>query len=501
MFESLSQYISISWVYYSLFIVYVLTVIGIIFVVISENRNPVKSLAWVTVLLMLPAVGIILYLFFGRSIKNKHIISRRNRRRLKKKETSKSVPLKSIEASELTRQSAILSKTISGYSLHAGNNIRVYTQGATKFTDLINDLKNARESIYVQYYIFADDELGRAVADLLIAKAKVGVDVRVIYDHVGSIKTRNLFFRRMSHNGVKIHPFFKVSFPSLGTRINWRNHRKIVVIDDTIGYIGGMNIATRYIDGGKAFRGWRDTHLRVEGPIAQSLSAAFNVDWNFMGYELPPDRKYRMRRKEKTSGHVAPILNSYAPETVEVGDIAAQLITSGPTQQWSNISLLFHKIISGATKRIYIQTPYFLPTEGLLKSLQAAALSHVEVRVMLPEKSDSLMLTYASSSYVTECLRAGVKIYFYQPGMLHSKMFIVDDEISSVGSANFDFRSFEHNFEANLMMFSKELNQKLTEMFLKDQDNCRRVVYSEWRERSKGRRMAESLLRLLSPIL
>lgn len=501
MMQEISYLLNQTWVYYTLFGIYAATVIAIIMVVISENRNPVKSLAWVTVLLMLPVVGIIFYIFFGRSIKNKHLMSRRNRRQLKKQENAQSASLKDVDLAPLSRQAVILSKSVGGLSLFTGNDIKIYNEGASKFTDLTNDLRNARESINIQYYIFADDGIGRIISDILIEKSRQGVDVRVIYDHVGSLKTRNRFFKQMSLNGIKVHPFFKVTFPGLGTRINWRNHRKIVTIDNVIGYIGGMNIADRYADGGKDFRSWRDTHLRVTGPIVKSLNLSFNTDWNLLGYELPPPSRFPFDRKQYKTQSQAPILNPYAPPTVEAKNITAQLVISGPTQQWSNIGLLFMKIISGAQKRIFIQTPYFLPTEGLLRALQTAALSHVDVRIMIPVKSDSMLLTYASSSYVSECLKSGIKIYFYTPGMLHSKTMIVDDEISTVGSANFDFRSFEHNFEGNLVMYSKEMNEKLAEVFIADMTQCTRIKYDEWHKRPRGRRAVESVVRLLSPIL
>ena len=507
MFDSVSQYINLSWVYYGLTGFYILTIVGTILVVISENRNPVKSLAWVTVLLMLPMVGLVLYIFFGRSIKNKRMISRRNRRRLKKREQTPYIPLKDIKVDPLSQQTIILSKSICGSSYHAGNSIKVYSEGKTKFADLLQDLRNARHTINLQYYIIADDEYGRQLSDILIEKARQGVTVRVIYDHVGSFKTARKFFKKMRRAGIEANPFFKVTFPSLATRINWRNHRKIVVIDDSIGYIGGMNIAGRYIDGGKGFESWRDTHTRVTGPIVHALNFSFGVDWNFMGHNLPelleprwpelPDNQNLQFSTDKPEDRV----NPYAPPSVEVRDIGMQLIVSGPTSQWSNMELMLHKAIAGAKQRIFIQTPYFLPTEGLMKALQTAALSHVDVRIMMPRKSDSMLLTYASSSYVAGCLRSGIKIYFYEKGMMHSKMMIIDDELSTIGSTNFDFRSFEHNFEGNLLLYSKELNRELASMFIHDQSNSERLAWRIWRSRPAARRIAESAVRLLSPIL
>ncbi len=218
-----------------------------------------------------------------------------------------------------------------------------------------------------------------------------------------------------------------MTFPQFGTHVNWRNHRKLCIIDQNVGYLGGMNVANRYIDGGKNFASWRDTHVRVEGPIVQALQYSFAVDWNFMGGELIEDRP---------QGIPAPTAFKLKQSISNVG---VQMLTSGPTSQWSNIALSLHKAISNARRRVYIQTPYFLPTEALLKALQSAALAHVDVRIMIPRHSDSAMLTYASNSYISECMRAGIKIYQYTAGMLHSKVIIVDDEFVTIGSTNFDF--------------------------------------------------------------
>ncbi len=263
--------------------------------------------------------------------------------------------------------------------------------------------------------------------------------------------------------------------------MNWRNHREIVVIEGQIGYIGGMNIADRYIAGGKKFKTWRDTHLRVTGHVVAGLQYSFAVDWNFMGQPL----------LKETAGA--------APQRPH--NVGMQLITSGPTSRGSNIAMIYLKAIASASKRIYIQTPYFLPTEALLKALQAAALARVDVRILMPRKSDSIILTYASYSYISECLRAGIKIYLYQEGMLHSKIMIIDDDWSSVGSTNFDFRSFEHNFESNALIFSNDVNRRLVKQFAEDIKNSTRVKAAQWKSRPITQRALESVLRLLSPIL
>ena len=475
-------YLSSPWVYWTLTSTYVLSIITVIGVVIGENRNPLKSLAWVTVLLLLPAVGLVLYLFFGRSIKNRRMISRRNKRRLRRREQFNGGARELEKLSDNNRQLARLARSL-GAAYYPGNSLEIYNTGSEKFAALKRDLLSARQFIHLQYYIFEDDTIGKEIADILMERARAGVAVRVIYDHVGSLHVKNRFFKTMRQAGVDIQPFFKVTFPMLSSRLNWRNHRKIVVIDGKVGYIGGMNIADRYITGAPKFESWRDVHVRLTGPAVVSLQYSFAVDWNFMGQ---------------------PLLEEQCDKQYSVSaDTAAgiQTLTSGPMDRWHNMALLFHRTICGARKHVYLQTPYFLPTESLLKALQNAALSGVDVRVMIPHRSDSMMLVYASRSYITECLQAGVKFYFYEAGMLHSKVLIIDDNFSTLGSTNFDYRSVEHNFEANMLVYSEDVNARLQKIFLDDQKNSTRIRPAQWRKRSLAHKAFESILRLLSPIL
>lgn len=469
------------WVYNSAVALYVCLVAAIIVVILSENRSPVKSLAWVTVLIAMPLFGVILYIFFGRSLRNKRMISRANRRRLKRAERFRPVDINHQGLSENSLQHVRLARAIGGALFYPGNHVTVFTNGTSKFAAFERDLAAARQYINLQYYIFEDDNIGTRIRDILIDRARAGVKVRLIYDNVGSFNTSRRFFNEMTKAGIEVYPFFKVYFPPFGTRINWRNHRKLCIIDGEVGYIGGMNIADRYIDGGKDFESWRDTHLRVTGPVIGALQYSFAVDWSFMGRPL-----------------ISETIDNNDPEPDGIG---MQMVTSGPTSTWSNVELMFLHCIASAKHRIYIQTPYFLPTDGLLKALQTAALSNVDVRIMLPRRSDSRMLQLASNSYLTECLRSGIKFYFYTPGMLHSKSIIIDDDMATVGSANFDFRSFEHNFEANMFIYSKDFNNRMAEIFLADMRHSIRVMPANWRRRPYILRIAESAIRIFAPIL
>ena len=470
------------WIVFSLIAIYFVVVLASAAVVVFENKNPIRAVAWTLAILFLPVIGVVFYLFFGRSIKGMAMVSKPVRRKLLQRSRPRQHEFDNSDMDPAQRQMIKLAHNLCHAHLDMNNAVRIFTNGKDKFEQLKDDIRNAQRYIYIQYYIYSDDRLGNEILDLLARKAREGVHVKVLYDHVGSFSTPNSFFKKMRDLGIDAHPFFKVTFRKLANRINWRNHRKISVIDGRIGYIGGMNIADRYVDVQPDGRIWRDTHLRVEGPVIESMLYSFAVDWNF----LRPD------------ADVQPIT---AAEYPDAGDVAMQLVTSGPVDTWSNLVICFQKAILSANKRVYIQTPYFLPTDSLLKALQGAALSGVDVRIMIPEKTDSVMLGYGSRSYITDCLKAGVKFYFYLPGMLHAKTMVVDDEFVTTGSVNFDFRSFENNFEGNLLIYSEEVNREMRDIFFQDLERSRKITISEWRRRPVSSRILESLVRLFSPIL
>ncbi len=477
------QYIQIaSWLYYAVIAVYAITVISCVAVVLKENRNPIRSLAWVIALIFLPFVGLIFYLFFGRSLKGQHMISQHSKRKILNSMAPRHVDLNYQNLTVNERSLIKLCRNLCSSFYTVNNKIEIFTKGKDKFDALKRDLKEAKKSIFLQYYIFSDDSIGKEIADILIAKAKEGVDVRVMYDNVGSFSASNDFFKRMSENGVITHPFLRVTFPHLANRINWRNHRKIVIIDGETGYIGGMNIADRYFNSMQAGRAWRDSHFKVKGDIVESLLYSFVVDWNF-------------------KNHPQNIEFPKAPPVTFSNNIGMQLVTSGPLDTWENVALCYLKAISMATKSIYIQTPYFLPTDALRHALEAAALSKIDVRIMIPHRTDSRMLQLASFSYVTQCLKAGIKVYLYNPGMLHAKGMIIDDNITFVGSTNFDFRSFENNFECNLIVYDNEFNKRMRDIFFDDLKMCTKLTFPSWHKRPLPQRFAESIVRLISPIL
>ncbi|MDO4510306.1 MAG: cardiolipin synthase [Bacteroidales bacterium] len=474
-----------SAVFYAVMVLYALTTIGCIVVVVSENRNPVRSLAWVTVLILLPVVGILIYLFFGRSLKSVIMISRNNRLKLRSETSLDTVDPSLLHLSESSKQIINLVNAIVEPHFLPGNTIDVYTEGAEKFNQLKADLLAAKEYINFQYYIFSADNIGKELADILISKAHEGVKVRVIYDHVGSWSIASAFFKRMRKEGVEAYPFLRVTFPQLANRLNWRNHRKVVIIDGKVGYIGGMNIADRYVTGEKGYHAWRDTHLRIVGNAVKGLQMSFAIDWNFMK---------RMLLEQP--------LAEYPHSSATADNAGIQIVSSGPTQPLNAMSMVMLRAISLAKKCIYIQTPYFLPEEGMMSALQAAALSGVDVRIMIPLYPDSKILKYSSLSYVKECLLSGIKVYLYTERMLHAKCVIIDDELVSTGSTNFDFRSFEHNFECNAIVYGKPFCEKMKAIFHADaHSSCTLMTIEQWVKRPLRQRALESMSRLLGPIL
>ena len=470
-------------VYNVLMALYVITVLTVIVVVLGENRNPVKSIAWVLVLVLLPVVGLVIYLIFGRNLRGMRLISRSDLRELRSRNdvSDFNAPVQGL--SDESMQLISLVNKLTEPHLFVGNDLQVFTAGRDKFESLMRDIEDARQYIHVQYFIIENDAVGSQLIELLKRKAREGVQVRVLYDYVGSFYFRPRLLRQMREAGIEVHPFLKLTFTQFALRINWRNHRKVVVIDGKVGYMGGMNIASRYVTGDKHWKPWRDTHMRITGDAVTALEYSFAIDWNFTTRKLLTAR----------SVHVTP------PAAGE--GYPVQMVSSGPTNRWHNISFVFFKAISLAKRCVYVQTPYFLPSDALLKAMQGAALSGVDVRLMIPRRPDSAMLRLATGSYIKECLLAGIKVYCYEPTVMHAKVVIVDDEFVTLGSTNFDFRSFEHNFEFNALVYSKEFNTSMKKTFEDDMQQSTRLSMGKWKQRPLAQKALESVVRLISPIL
>ena len=461
--------------------VYFGAIVGTIIVIILDNRNPVKTLAWILVLMFLPVVGLVFYFFFGRSQRRERMIGNKMYNRLLNK------PMVEYLAQDVSALPMAYSRLISLFRNtnqalpFDGNRVETYTSGVSMLQSLLRELEKARDHIHIEFYIFEDDAIGRMVRDVLIGKAKSGVEVRVIYDDVGCWHVPNAFYDEMRAAGIEVRSFLKVRFPQFTSKVNYRNHRKIVVIDGRVGFVGGMNLAERYMRG-FSWGIWRDTHILLEGKAVHGLQTAFLLDWYFVDRTLISASRY-------------------FPKVETLGTSLVQIVTSEPIGPWKEIMQGISMAITCSKKYFYMQTPYFLPTEQVLAAMQTAALAGVDVRLMLPLHADSRLTHLASCSYLADVLQAGVKVYLYKPGFLHSKLMVSDDELSTVGSTTVDFRSFEHNFEVNAFIYDAETALQMREVFLLDQRNSVQIHLKNWVKRPWWRKAAESVVRLLAPLL
>lgn len=462
-------------------IIYFGAIIGTIVVVILDNRNPVKTMAWILVLMFLPIVGLVFYFFFGRSQRRERIIGKKSYGRLLKKPMAEYLAQDSSALpQEYDRLVKLFQHTNQALPFE-GNRVDTFTSGYSMIQALLRELQKAEKHIHLEFYIFEDDAIGRMVRDVLIEKARAGVEVRVIYDDVGCWHVPHAFFEEMSGAGIEVRSFLKVRFPVFTSKVNYRNHRKIVVIDGVVGFVGGMNLAERYMRG-FSWGIWRDTHVMLQGKAVHGLQSAFLLDWYFVDRTL-------------ITAH------GYFPKIDSYGSSLVQIVTSEPIGPWKEIMQGLTMAVSGAKKYFYMQTPYFLPTEQILAAMQTAALSGVDVRLMLPERADNRITHLGSRSYLADVLRAGVKVYFYKKGFLHSKLMVSDDMLSTVGSTNLDFRSFEHNFEVNAFMYDMETALQMKEIFMLDQRECTQVFLKNWEKRPRLQKALESVVRLLAPLL
>ncbi|MBB3187686.1 cardiolipin synthase [Microbacter margulisiae] len=466
--------------------IYLFTVIPTISVILLENRNPVKSLSWILVLLFLPWLGFVLYLYFGQDYRRQKIVSRKSIRRLGE------IPKIRAEEADLENKTLpvhhqllirLLQKNSDAFPF-CGNKLVAYGDERETFKRLFSVIANAKHEINAEFYIIENDVVGKQFLNLLMQKALEGVKVRLIFDYVGSFHFKRSLQRTLRKAGIEIFPFLPVHFKVTlrRNRVNYRNHRKIIIIDGEVGFTGGINMAARYLVGNKLGR-WRDTFLEVDGPAVYGLLNAFLIDWYFVSREL------------------LNIENLYSNIRIHDNLNVVQIVTSGPDSDWESIMQGIVSAINTATKYVYVQTPYFMPTEVVISALQIAAMGGVDVRVMLPERTDTWMTQSSSYSYITQSLEAGVKIYLYRNAFLHSKTIVIDDHFSTVGSANMDFRSYEQNFELNAFVFDHETAVTLREFFVADQQQCSEITLEHWQQRPLSTRIKESFARLFSPLL
>lgn len=452
--------------------------------VLMDNRQPAKTMAWALVIYFVPVVGIILYIFFGINTRKERLVSERSLNQLTKRSMLGFVEQQDLRLPDAHKQTIDLFVNQNLALPFKDNEIDIYTDGYQFFPALLSAIAKAKSHIHIDLYIFSDDALGQLIADALIDSARRGVEVRVIYDDVGCWNVKHSFFENMREEGIEVTPFLPVRFPSFTSKVNYRNHRKIIVIDGSVGFIGGMNIALRYVKGTDT-QPWRDTMTRIEGSAVYALQRAFLVDWYFVDRTLISDRKY------------------YPPmSTPRTNDCIAQIVTSSPVTPYPEIMQGYLRVILAARRYIYIETPYFLPTDPVLFALKTAALGGIDIRLIVPERCDARFVEWASRSYLREIIPSGVKVYLYTAGFIHSKILVCDDSLSTCGSTNVDARSFENNFEANAFFYNEATALRFKEIFMHDLNSA--TPLTDVPERINPKffpRLWESITRLLSPLL
>ena len=470
----------------------IINMILAIIVIFLEHKDAGPTWAWLMVLFFIPILGFILYILFGRNLNKNRMFQWEDRKKLGIEkiiteqlinfQTKQYFPLNGVAKNNkgliymlLANNDAILT---------VDNSVDIYTDGKEKFDALFEDIKQAEDFIHLQYYIINNDQLGKKLIQLLTEKAKQGVKVRVLYDDLGSRSLRKKAFRDLTQAGGEVEVFFPSFFPLINIRINYRNHRKLVIIDGKIGYIGGFNVGDEYLGLKEKFGYWRDTHLRITGSAVYAIQTRFILDWNQASYR-----------------HDIQFTPNLFPASEKTGDISMQIVSSGPDSEWEQIKYGYIKMISSAKKSIWIQTPYFIPDASLLDALKIAALTGKDIRIMIPNKPDHHFVYWATTYHVGEMLKAGAKVFIYDNGFIHAKTIIVDEQLSSVGTANIDVRSFKLNFEVNAFMYNEYIAQNLTKSFLEDMDVSREWTIEEYNKRSWLIRFKESISRLLSPIL
>jgi cardiolipin synthase len=460
--------------------------------ILLDNGNSPKAFSYVILAIMLPVVGGVAYFVLGVSYHKRRIYSKKMKatgqllQKIREKFVTATQQLIARDAPQLGGHTElaelILNEANEPLSL---NRVTLLNNGEEKFPVVLADLEKAEHFIHFEYYIYEDDGIGNQIKEVLIRKAKEGVKVRFIYDDFGSRKLRKRFLKELKVGKVEAHPFYKVRWPFFASRMNYRNHRKIIVVDGQVGYVGGINVSDRYINTVKSNElYWRDAHVRIEGPAVWTLQYTFLADWNFCSRQ-----------------RVSPDERLFPPVSLPDCRELVQIVADGPDYPRSTIMFSYFTAIANANERIYLTSPYFIPNRSILDALRKAALSGKDVRLLVPGESDSAFVNAASRAFFGELLDCGAKIYRYQKGFVHAKTLIVDDYLSFVGTANMDNRSFDLNFEINAVIYGKEFCQELADSFLKDLDDSKLIGPQTWCRRSRWQVLGDKIARLFSPLL
>lgn len=480
------------WVLIAFCVIVSMNFLLLISMIFLEKRKPQNIISWMTVLTFLPVLGFLLYVIFGSGL------SVRTRHMMKKKAISERDIIKNIDGIQnlnnakldgLTEKDKQIITYCFNYGAYPcpGSKVEIINNGIEKISSLKEDLLNAKKSINIEYYIFAKDMVGKQIMEILCQKAREGVDVRLIYDSIGSRKTPRRFFKQLTKAGGKVAEFFPplMHIRFLHLKLNYRNHRKIVVIDGKIGYTGGINIRDDHMSLNKKLSPWRDTHVRIEGAGVYGLQNIFIDDWRYCKKDNTPPKTY--------------IQQGFFPTPELKGDATVQILSSGPDSQEPKIKEAFIKLIATAEKRVWIQTPYFVPDDSFLSALRIALKSGVDVRIMVPSKPDKKSVYYVTLSYLKELAEMGAKIYLYD-GFLHSKTLLVDENKLSIGSCNMDNRSFGLNFEDTAIIYSSKLNKSYQKTFKEDINHSYEVNIVYFKRKRWLTKILQAIFRLLAPL-
>ena len=470
--------------------VYIINFILVIDLIFRGKRNIDNTLTWIVILVLVPPLGFILYAMFGRSIAKNNMFSVKEKedRVIKNKILESYVEIESNLDPYLDENKDIIYTLANSNNAHftADNDVDIYPESNMFFNSILEELKKAEEYINIQFYIFKDDRIGKEIIEILKEKAQSGVEVRLLYDAVGGRNLSKKAVKEMKEAGVQVANFFPSFLNIINFNINFRNHRKIVVIDGKVGFVGGFNVGDEYLGRDPKFGEWRDTHIRLTGSCVIDLSMRFLLDWRYTTKENLDLAKYFTKKREKSTGNVG-----------------IQIVSSGPDiTELDEIKYGYMKMIQKARDYVYIQSPYLILDKTLMETLKVACLSGVDVRIMIPSKPDHPFVYWASYSYAGELLDYGAKIYTYgEDAFLHAKTIVYDDSVASIGTANMDIRSFELNFEVNAFIYSEEKAREQRMIFEKDIENSREITKEIYESRSTYIKIKESISRLLSPVL
>jgi cardiolipin synthase len=460
-------------------------------IVFVERKKPTRAVSWILVLLLLPLLGFFLYLIFGQNYRKEKLFSLKNEtdRKLTDLMTSQIRQMKSLEKklddrwSGAFRRMALLLLRDNQALITTDNHITSYIDGKAKFADLIEEISHARDHVHLEYFVLKDDGLGRRVMKALTERARAGVEVRLLVDGVGSGALSSHFYDELTAAGGKHAVFFPSFFSYFNYRVNFRNHRKIAVIDGETAFIGGYNIGDDYIGLNKRWGYWRDNAVRIKGTGAMVAQMRFYLDWNF------------------ASSDKIEVIERYFHQSPFPSGSMLQIASGGPDTRWNPVKESYLKMINTAVETVYIQTPYFIPDDSVMDALHSAALSGIDVRIMIPNKPDHIFVYWASHSYIEDLITSGVRAYTYDNGFLHSKTIVIDGAAASVGSANWDIRSFRLNFETNAIIYDERVAGELKQAYIDDLSYCTELTPEWYAGRSWFFRARASLSRLFSPIL